>query len=150
MSNNRLIAIFAALVLLVAAAFTIGSGIATALVGSIVNDLAGRHPELVNSRINVEPMDYIQRHPESLNPSNAVDLSDFYARHPGASIALNTAGAPDWFQRHPDSLNPSNAVDLSDYYARHPGKEQDDLVTTGPSDRHLPGKEQDDLVTARP
>jgi hypothetical protein len=83
-SNNRLIAIFAVIVLRVAAAFTIGSGIAPAPVvsnGAVANDHGGRHPELLNSRTNVEPLDYFQRHPESLSTSNAVDLSDYYARH---------------------------------------------------------------------
>lgn len=139
MSKNRLIAIFAVLVLLVAAAFTIDAGTAPAPVVSNANDYPGRHPELLNSRINVEPMDWFQRHPESLNPDNAFDLSDYHARHRGASIVLNTAGASDWFQRHPESLKPANVVDLSDYYARHPGKEQDELVPDRPSDEwHTP------------
>jgi hypothetical protein len=121
MSRNRLIAIFAVLVLLVAAAFTIGSGIAPAPLASNANDYLGRHPELVNSRINVEPMDYFQRHPESLNPSNAVDLSDYYARHLTTGLAIDQ---------------------------RFPGKEQDDMVTSGRAmDRRFPGKEKDDLVT---
>jgi hypothetical protein len=133
MSRNRLIAIFAVLVLLVAAAFTIGSGIAPAPLASNLtpaNDYSVRHPELINSRISVEPMDYIQRHPESLNPGHAVDLSDYYARHSGASIALNTGSASDWFQRHPESLKSADSV----IDKRFPGKEQDDLATLDLSD----------------
>lgn len=170
MSRNRLIAIFAVLVLLVAAAFTIGSGIAPAPLASNASDYLGRHPEALNSRINVEPMDYFQRHSESLNSGNAVDLSDYYARHSGASIALNTAGAPDWFQRHPESLKSADPVivrrfpgkeqddlatlDLSDYYQRHPGASigTQSALSAGSSpsaavvNRRFPGKEQDDLV----
>jgi hypothetical protein len=131
---HRFFGIAVVLLLVIVAILTARLGIATSNVVSSGRDLS----------------DYALRHPELLNPGNAVDLSDYYARHPGATIVLGTAGASDWFQRHPESLNAGNAVDLTDYYARHPGKEQDDLVTTGPSDRQFPGKEQDDLVTARP
>ena len=136
MFKNRLSVLLIALALLMVAALTIDSGIATSAVVSNGNDLS----------------DYFQRHHDSLNPADAslgtapqsspdpymspdnfivvpneqpavgttgADLSDYFQRHPGSTIRID-AGASDWFQRHPEMVNAASAVDLSDYFQRHP------------------------------
>ena len=136
MFKNRLFVLLIALALLMVAALTIDSGIATSAVVSRGNDLS----------------DYFQRHHDSLNPADAslgtapqslpdpymspdnfivvpneqpavgttgADLSDYFQRHPESTIKIDV-GASDWFQRHPE-VNAANAADLSDYYQRHPG-----------------------------
>ncbi len=137
MITKRYVSILVALALLVVAALTFRTAVATSAVvtnGRDLSDYVLRHPNTAaqsNSTSNLD--DYWLRHPgkigddyaltqsdTAIQTNSSANLDDYALRHPSARIQPEfMPDTSDWYLRHATEYRQQSQPDLSDYYLRH-------------------------------